>query len=187
MRDTDTYEVDKELKSISVFLADIPKNNILLIPEGYMDEVEEHILSQIFLTQIDHADMNVPLGYFENLESTFTYPEAKILNHAVGKKNIFNLSFARLIKYKVAAMILFFTCCLFVLNIYLNKETITDTAYEDPELYLEYLENNIDEFEIDFLADQGLIEESDISLVTYDEESLPVSNFDIFKESDINF
>ena len=54
MRDTDTYEVDKELKSISVFLADIPKNNILLIPEGYMDEVEEHILSQIFLTQIIH-------------------------------------------------------------------------------------------------------------------------------------
>lgn len=187
MKDKDTYEVHSEIKSLSGFLADIPKINILYIPEGYMDEVEEQILSQIFLTQNDYADMNVPAGYFENLESTFTYPDAKIINQAVGKGKIFNLAISRRLKYKVAAMILFFTCCLFVLNIYLHKDIIADTAYEDPELYLEYLENNMDEFDIDFLADQGLIEESDISLVTYDEESLPASNFDIFKESDINF
>lgn len=62
-------EILEELKSISPLLAEIGKENIFSVPEGYFEVLSIETLKKINNSEPQPAKLSVPQGYFENLSS----------------------------------------------------------------------------------------------------------------------
>jgi hypothetical protein len=87
-------DIFNELRDISPVVADIPRNNVLSVPEHYFDCLDTHILFKIHDTYA-----GVPEGYFERLPGEImnrikNEKEAKVIS----VKNIF-------LRYAVAAIL----------------------------------------------------------------------------------
>lgn len=62
-------EILEELKSISPLLAEIGKENIFSVPEGYFEALLIETLKKINNSEHQPVTLSVPQGYFENLSS----------------------------------------------------------------------------------------------------------------------
>jgi hypothetical protein len=60
----DNNNIIKELEEISPLLAGIPRHPVFTLPEGYFNDLSQHILLKI---NKEYAHSAVPEGYFDNL------------------------------------------------------------------------------------------------------------------------
>ena len=188
MMNSDTYEVNKELKELAPILSELPKKNGAEVPEGYFQRVEQQILSQIFISgSVDTSELQVPCGYFDRLESDVIDVICQNDPKESSKGKMVWFSKLKFLQYAAAAFVILFASVWLLFNMNNHDVISEDTAMENTDVYLEYLEDNIDEFDINMLMEHDLIEESDITLITYTEDVETVGNPDLIFESEINF
>lgn len=178
-----TKEVQEELDKIAPLLSGLPKDNPFQVPSGYFSDVEDKILSQIYLTDFDHTSP-VPHEYFEDVE-----------NQIVARINTSNTSkgdaiFISLSKYKyhlmsTAAVMAFVLTAWFVISKIEKPETavLAETTQEES---LEYLHPQISDQEIDMLVDQGIITEEDL-VIDFGVQADPSDVEGTWLDSEINF
>jgi hypothetical protein len=187
---SNTYEVYKELKDLAPILAELPKKSVAEVPEGYFQRVEQQIMSQIFISEsTDTPKLQVPDGYFERLESDVMQVISQNDPKMSSKGKTVWLPTVKFLQYAAAAVVILFASVWVVFNINNNEVISEDTALEleTSDAYFEYLEDNIDEFDINILLEYDLIEESDIALITYTEDAETDVDQDLIFESEINF
>ena len=186
--DRQINEVSIELRDLAPNLARLPKNIIPVLPDGYFQKVEEQILSQILIAEIDDKSaVHVPDGYFEKLESDMENMVNKSnTDYSSGIKMV-SLSNVKLIRYAAAAVMILFASVWVVFNMNLTKDEMNNTAFESSDGYFEYLEDNLDDYDINTLIDHGLVEESDITLITYTDETFTDETQDLYMETSIDF
>jgi len=188
MMNSDTYEVNKELKDIAPILAELPKNSASEVPTGYFQLVEEQIMGQIFISENVHkSEMQVPEGYFEKLESDVINVVSKNNPNKSSEVKIVLFSNVKLLQYAAAAVLILFVSVWIEFNVNNTNAITEDTTLETSDAYFEYLEDNMDEFDINSLVDHDLIEESDITLITYTEDAVTDDSQYFILESEINF
>ncbi len=188
MMNSDTYEVNEELKELAPILSELPKINGAEVPEGYFQRVEQQILSQIFISgSVDTSELQIPDGYFERLESDVIDIFHQNDEKYSAKGKMVWLSKLKFLQYAAAAVVILFASVWLLFNMNNHDVISEDTAMESSDAYFEYLEDNIDEFDINILMEHDLIEESDITLITYTEDVETVGNPDLIFESEINF
>ena len=95
------------------------------------------------------------------------------------------LSNVKLMRY--AAVTVLFVSVWMVFNINITKEETNNTVFDSNEGYFEYLEDNLDDYDINTLVDYGLVEESDITLITYSDETYTDETKDLYMETSIDF
>jgi hypothetical protein len=186
--DRQTNEVNTELRDLAPHLAKLPKKNTSVLPNGYFQEVEEQIMRQILIAEIDDkSPAQAPDGYFEKLESDLDGMVNKSnANNSSGIKMLL-LSNLKLIRYAAAAVMILFVSVWVVFNMNSTNDEINNIAMDNSDGYLEYLEDNLDDYDINTLVDHGLVEESDITLITYTGETYADETQDVYMETSIDF
>jgi len=188
MMNSDTYEVNKELKELAPILSELPKINGAEVPEGYFQRAEQQILSQIFISgRVDTSELQVPDGYFDRLESDVIDIVYQNDEKYSAKGKMIWLSKLKFLQYAAAAVVILFASVWVVFNMNNHDVISEDISMESSDAYFEYLEDNIDEFDINILLEHDLIEESDIALITYTEDAETDIDQDLIFESEINF
>jgi hypothetical protein len=178
-----TSEVIEELKKLAPVLSGLPKDNLLKLPEGYFEDVEDKILSQIHLTNYD-LKPSVPPGYLEKVEDVIL---RKVKFGPSDKKHqVISMLKYRKIIASIAAVMLFILTAWFVFNREERSSGNIAISIEDHDAYLEYIHKNIGDYDINMLVDQGLIEEDDLVMDTPVIDQLD-SEDESWIESEINF
>ena len=183
MNQKNPLDVRLELEEIGPLLATIAKTNpISPPPDDYFDEVEKRILSQIALAGHDTPLAQVPAGYFEKLET-------KIMSHdsaRVSEKQVYTMRNWKM--YAIAASMILISAVMIVFKMYQSPSALPDTtSVPTQDEYLQYMTDHIDEFDINMLTEQQLVEESDVQWVTYDMSENDLEKEEILPESEINF
>ncbi len=154
-----------ELESLSPLLAKIQKTNIQDIPQGYFDQVENQILSQLAILKIDkQPQTDIPKEYFKTLEDNIV----KRLNlspsqNKVTLKNILSHRFT-----KVAAMAVFVMGAIFLYRLERSVDKIDmalNNDWNETELW-DYLIEDSDEVSLNTLIDNGLVEDGDLIVLS---------------------
>lgn len=185
MSNKNTENIIKELNDLAPSLVKLPKISTLSVPENYFENVEEQILSQLNLISYE-GTKQVPSGYLEHVESDLA--TWLTLNDRKKVKEPILVSFLKYKKwlYSAAAIFTFATCALIVFNVQKENYPALEITQNDQDQYLHYVQENIDDFDINVLIENDLVEESDISLVAFETES-PEYEPVLFMESEINF
>jgi len=187
MMNNNTFEVNQELKELAPTLANLPKNIKPSIPEGYFQLLENQVMSQIYISKNTETDkFHVPDAYFENFESNIEkmiYDKQAKTSSSVKIVLLSNLKWIR----NVAAVLVLIAAVGMIFNEKYAENTSINITSDNSNGYLEYIEDNIDEYDINTLIDYGLIEESDITLITYANDSYLPEDQDLFIETSIEF
>ena len=178
-----TSEVIEELKMLAPVLSGLPKANLLELPDGYFEDVEEIIISQIQLTNYD-LKISVPPGYLEKVEDDIL---SKVESDPIIKEH----RVISILKYRkqivsIAAIMLFVLTTWFVFNRVENPSGDIVISTEDHDDYLEYIHKNIGDYDINMMVDQGLIEEEDLVMDSPIFDQLDADDTS-WMESEINF
>ncbi|MBK9736241.1 MAG: hypothetical protein IPO92_15280 [Saprospiraceae bacterium] len=182
-------EIHAELEILAPTLAAMPKVMHYHVPEGYFEAVEDQILSQMALTEMDnHVGMDVPEGYFNRLED-IVMEQVAIMSKS--NDNLVSLQPVRKLAYlKYVAAAASITLVITMLFFFNNKDLNIDTATSDNvthDEYITYIQQNMDEFDINQLIEHELIDSTVLDNITYLESYDEAGNSDNFIESDINF
>lgn len=166
MTESEKYIIAQELESLAPVLASIHKPIRKDIPNGYFDRTEDQIMSQIHLLMHDKNKIQVPDGYFETVEdqvlNSITDQQTKVV--PIFQKYLFRIAIAASTIFLVA----FISYNLFQNDTAVHKDTFADLQVDEAE-YFQYLHQNVDELDINMLIDNDLIEESDLSVITYND------------------
>ena len=174
-----------ELSYLAPTLAKLPKKSILTVPLNYFEEVEEQIMSQLNLIKYEtYSEM--PAGYLDHIESDVVKWATQLVPKNANEPKYFNFLSIKKWMYAIAAVFVFATGAFIVFSIEQNKSTILEITQNEQDLYLDYLQHNIEEFDINSLIENDLVEESDVSFVVNEYESSE-SDADLFLESELNF
>ena len=155
-----TSEVKEELGKLAPILSGLPKVNPYNLPEGYLEDVEEKIMSQLNLISYE-TKPSVPDGYFEIVENDILKKSGQ-LHKASKKSNVISIFKYRNQILSIAAVLTFVLTAWFVFTRIEKPETDLALTTGDTAEYLEYIHDNIGEYDINMLIEQGLIEEEDI-------------------------
>lgn len=185
MSNKNTENMIEELLELAPTLASLHKKSNLSVPQNYFEDVEEQIISQLNLMKFDNTPQ-VPQGYLDQLESDVVNWALKHEKKQVSTIKSFNFSRFNKWMYAAAAIFTLAICAVAAFNIQIKKSVTTEFANIEQEQYFDYIQNNIDDFDINSLIENDLIEESDLSLIVYEDESLEAES-DLFMESEINF
>lgn len=166
MMDNEKLNIAKEIETLSPILAKIKKPVRKDIPDGYFETVEAQILSQISIINHQSPKIEVPEGYFANLEN-------QIMQN-VGIDDVKVLPFYKRVSFRILAA----ASIVFIL-VFTGIQLLTTDNTTNPELsvmaqpneaeYFQYLQHNIEEIDINMLIENDLIEESDLTVVTYND------------------
>jgi len=160
-----------EIVEIAPILASLPKSNLDQVPEHYFDQVEDEILSQLSLLKDDNQrQLALPSDYFSKIDEVIM---ERIVDQVQGAK-IIEMPSRKINYLKYAAILMFFVACLGVLR-YATPEKNMDVASQLTQSeVLDYMADNAEDFDINMLIDQGMIDESTldgISYISIDEET----------------
>jgi hypothetical protein len=163
MNDRNTLEILDELKSLAPTLATLPKKMPYDVPTHYFDMVENEILEQVSLLKYE-LNQPVPYGYFEDMEDKLMplMHESKDI-----KPKIQHVTSLRRWIYGAAAI---FTLAITSILVFSNQAK-GDNIPLDEDAYLLYIQENIDDFEIDQMVENELVEESDVTLITFEHQN----------------
>ena len=178
-----TSEVIEELKMLAPFFSGLPKANLHKLPEGYFEDVEEKIISQIQLTNYE-LKISVPPGYLEKVEDDIL-SKVKSVPSVKEHRVIGILKYRKLIA-SIAAIMLFVLTTWFVFNKLESPSADISINTGEHDAYLEYIHKNIADYDINMLVDQGLIEEEDLVMDAPIFDQLEADDTS-WIESDINF
>ena len=168
MKDKHTNEIIQELQSIGPILAQIPKRTPNNVPENYFENVEENILSQCLLLAYEKSlNVTVPSEYFDNIEDEIITTIENLDVKQTSKTPVRQMFFRKRWMQAVAAIFVLALGTWFVFNKMAVENKPTSNIVADPDMYLRYIHDHIDEFNIDMLLDHDLVEESDISIVDF--------------------
>lgn len=183
MTATEKYNINQELKTIAPILSKIKKPIHHNVPDGYFDQLEDQIMSQINILNHDKTKLHVPEGYFETVED-------QILNIVTDQRTkvipIFKKPFFRIvIAASVVFMLAFISYQLFQKDADTHQDTFVDLQADEIE-YFQYLHQNVDDLDINMLIDNDLVDESDLFVLSYNDISETDESASIF-ESAIDF
>lgn len=158
MNNLESYQIQQELAEIAPTLAALPKRNNQAVPENYFADVEDEIFSQLKLSDLKRKQIQVPDRYFDDLED-------KILHNVKDISPIKTFHRPQWMKYAAAASVVM-VLSIFALN-YLSSNTAPIQVADSLEAsdYLQYIEQNVEDGDIEMLIENGLIEESDLTVV----------------------
>lgn len=183
MKHEDTYDLQHELEQISPLLASLPKNGGTIgpVPSGYFNRLEEDVMSVAAIQSHESTLPPVPQGYFEELEHRIlaTPGSGQKPKHAGQPRFIY-------LMWAVAAASVLVLGVIFTIRV-VNNQTADPYDSITQEEYIDYLEEHIDEVDIVSLAEQGLVEESDITFVNVDAVSTDGAADNNMFESEIDF
>ena len=162
--DTRDILVTEELKEISPLIAGLSKTIRKDVPEGYFEDVELQILSQLDIVLVDlKCKPQIPEGYFEALENQIiTNIDQDKIRKSYDLKYFINQKIS-----KIAAALIFMLGAVYLLTYNLRTdatETVMDKSWDEVD-YWEYLSHNTDDLNFTLLIENGLIEESDLAIV----------------------
>lgn len=165
--------IQKELAEIAPILATLPKRNNLVIPEHYFDDVENEILSQLKLSDLKRSQLQIPDSYFEDLED-------KILHKVNNSPMVNTVTMHRWMRYVAAALVVVIMS-IFAFQ-YIPLSTAPSQVADSIEVndYLQYLQQNIEDGDIEMLIDSGLVEESDLTVVELPSQDSTLDGEDFF-------
>lgn len=159
-------KVYDEIKEIAPILLQYSKKFGPDTPDGYFMDLQDKVWQRLNI-----EDGVIPEHYFESFQ--------KEIIQNVNQKN--RIMWLQYIPGIAASMILIIVAAS-VLNLNLKSESFSI----EPELALYYFENNIDNWQIETLAEYGILNQEDIETYTYDEnidnmylESLDPEELDI--------
>lgn len=168
-----TYQDNKiiqEISEMAPILASLPKSEIHRVPDSYFDEVEVTIINQLnFINEEIQEVIDLPTDYFEKLDD-------KILQRLSGDRDIKVISLLgpRFNYLKYAAILVFFIASIVLFKYVTPSENIAVTSQLTQAEVLDYMVDNAEDFDINMLIDQEIIDEStldDISYISVDEEA----------------
>lgn len=178
-------EINKELALAAPLLATLPKVQIDQVPNGYFDHVEHQILAQMsFASILSKNKEEAPAGYFESLE-TETYhrlemvKDTKVIQLVPDKNSRLRRMFS------IAASVAAVVCCVY----FLAPSSVEDEAQlatSTEDMYIDYLTENIDEFDINTLIEHDLLDEALLDGLSFIDEDINIEDLHIL-ESEINF
>lgn len=155
--------ITEELKEISPLIAELTKRMRIDVPEGYFEEVELQILSQLDIALVDvKHNPQIPEGYFETLENRIIAN-----NHQDKIRKTYDLKyFVNQKVSKIAAALVFVLGAVFLLTY--NSQTdasemVLDKGWDEMDLW-EYLAHNTDDISLNILIENGLVDESDLAV-----------------------
>lgn len=162
----DINEIKKELQEIAPTLAQIPKRTPNNVPDKYFDEVEENLVSQCTILAYEKSlNISVPSQYFENVETDITKGLENIEVKHISNNQNRKLFFLKKWMPAVAAIFVLTFSTWFVFKDNQIENKTATAAITDPDLYLIYVQDHINEYNIDMLIEHDLVEESDVSVV----------------------
>jgi len=180
--------IHKELKQEAPILASLQKPDLTAVPVGYFKKLEQQLVDVAKFTQADSHHVNQKLNdYFDNLEDTImdkvSQSEAKVYDIHWGKSSS---SATKLWKYAAA-----FIAGIIIVGTATNtvsKPDVTETVAIQKTEYLDYVLENIDDFDLNTMIDQGLITEADLDISTmqFNESLKKAEAYDLF-DSEIDF
>ncbi len=185
-----TNEVQQELEGISLLLSQLPKQELHTdVPQDYFNEVEDLIVRQMSLAQHDKTEQwQTPKGYFDQLENSILETIKPVWPNKTKPGKIVPFYRFRL-KYlaAAAASVVFISACWWLFSLYVHQNGVEDMALENNDMYLQYVEDHIDDIDINMLIDADLIQEEDVTLVSVAEDAVPTNEEYSIEDSEINF
>jgi hypothetical protein len=164
-------EIEIELKTLGSSLAGRYQETINDIPENYFEDLEKQVLAEFAIhRKLARESHTVPDGYFENLASNVlikgnaTQKESNVLHIGMLIKRPAFRAIAASFTLILSAIILF--------------EFKKEVSVISPEISLEesmyYIEDNMDDIDLEELVFSGVLEEEDLTVVEHDESALDV-------------
>lgn len=168
----DNSDIREELESLAPNLARLPKTNRKSVPEGYFEDVEDQIVRQLNFLHLDQRKPSIPSGYMDSLED-------RIVSLVQDEQKVIPLYKKPVVKYLAAASIVLVLAFIGINRWSDNNATtslspIASNSTEDAMYYL-YLQDNIEDGDIELLIENGLVEESDLSVADIGVTELPDS------------
>lgn len=159
MSHNETYDVKQELESMSPMLASIPKaeKSNASVPDGYFDWLQDEIMAQAVIHGYDKSQLAVPKGYFDGLEGRILAAANETTPSKTGRSRVVYLMWA------LAACSILVLAAVFVIRDRTTTETWSGDAITQAE-YFDYLQENVEDADIEQLADYGLLEDSDLTI-----------------------
>lgn len=166
MTEKEKYNIRQELESLAPTLSKIkvPVRNDL--PEGYFEEVEELIMRQINICTHPQEEWDVPEDYFTNLDSCIDRIIQKEFSGNIPSKG--KVHHSNFVRYLVAAsltLLLVFTGYQLIHWSDSTEQSYTAFEHIEDSEYIQYLEQNSEDIELNTLIESNLIEESDLMVV----------------------
>lgn len=161
-------EVTNELKKLSSLVASLPKEPVGNVPDDYFDKVESDIISQLYVSEnLENEPKEVPAGYFDQVEDSIL----RKLNNDTTKTITLNAESKHKMTwwYGVAASLVFIIAAIFIVQSGTNDDNQDFLSYEFEEAQWDYLLQNIDDIDLELLIDYDLVEESDFSVITFNQ------------------
>lgn len=164
-------EIENELKSSGSSLAGRYQEINIDVPDNYFEDLEKQVLAEFAIcSKQARESYSVPDGYFENLASNVL-----IKSNATQKEsNVFHIGM--LIKRPAFRAIA--ASFILVLSAIILFELKKEAPVTSPEITLEesmyFIEDNMDDIDLEDLIITGALEEEDLTVVEHDESSLEV-------------
>lgn len=179
MNTLESYQIQQELAEIAPTLAALPKRNHHVVPENYFDDVEEVIFSQLKLSDLKRKKVSVPDQYFEGLED-------KILGTVNNNAKVKTFTIQRWVRYAAAASVVVVLSA--VAFKYFSINTAPNQMADSLEVndYLQYLQQNVEDGDIEMMIDNGLVEESDLTVVEIPSDESKIEEAGLF-ETELDF
>lgn len=175
-------EIENELKSLGSSLAGQYQEITNDVPNSYFENLEKQVLAEFAIHRKQaQGSFAVPDGYFENLGSNLLLkgdaPQKKATVH-----NIRMLIKRPAFRAIAASFIL-------VLSAIILFEIIKEKPVSSTEITLEesiyFIENNMEDIDLEDLLISGAVEEEDLTVVEHDESTLEVIEASFLEFPDI--
>lgn len=171
-------DIIEEIIEITPILASIPKLNIHQVPEKYFEEVEESIISQISFVKSENQEKQaLPSDYFEKLDEVIL----NRIDEDTQVANIVPMTTSRFAYIKYAAILVVIIASLVVFNFQKPQENAQLTSELTQAEVLDYMVDHAEDFDINMLIDQEIIDESTLdglSYLTIEEENAEIFESD---------
>jgi hypothetical protein len=170
--------ITEEIIDMAPILAAIPKSKLHRVPENYFDDVESIIISQLNLIKNEKAqDHQVPSDYFETIEDNILTR----IHEETQESKIVPIPTSRFVYMKYAAILVVLIASLIVFNFLKPQENAQLASDLTQAETLDYMVDHAEDFDINMLIDQDIIDESTLDGLSY--LTIEEENEDIF-ESD---
>jgi hypothetical protein len=158
------HDIYEELRSLAPKLSQLKKADNQYVPKAYFDLVETQIISQLHLVVIENnAAIELPENYFENFEKGML----KEIKEEFSKPKLRSISnVSKSVFYKIAASLIFVLASILLFNTYNSKEKL-ETASVSQEEYIQYISDHIEEFDINLLIEQELLNDQVLNNISY--------------------
>jgi hypothetical protein len=175
-------EIENELKSLGSSLAGQYQETTHDVPDSYFEHLEKQVIAEFTIHRKQSQEsFTVPDGYFENLGSNL------LLKGKASQKESTVFQIRTLIKRPAFRAIA--ASFILVLTAVILFESKKEVPVMSPEIGFEeslhFIEENMDDIDLEDLVTAGAVEEEDLTVVEHDESTLEVIDASFLEFPDI--